>query len=585
MRTNFFGTVTIALLFFCFSCQKNTLIDIFPVKVGDRWGYVNTKGKYIQNPLFDEADFFSCGVARFVQDGRVGYINEKGKIVIPPLNLRGTTFSEDKAFVVKEEGIILCIDKAGKVLFSLNNVSWVSNYHEGFAKITIPSGEMGYINSTGQIVLEPKYKLAGNFSEGLAYVILNKQSGYINKQGDFIILTRPDFAYEFHDNMVVNNQNGARYGFLDQKGNVTIPYQFDVASEFKEGFACVRNGLYGYIDKNGDYIINPQFDKANSFSNGMALVRSKGKYGYIDTKGNQAISFQFENGCDFIGDYAFVQDSSGKYGLIRKDGSYSISPQFSLVKKSGEVVDCIGAQSDNPNIYVSNTPENEKRSIHNIDILVELEEDGGGWITQQWDVSTSSREHEYYIPLSNLGTMFVSHFSLSEDGRVFQNLEFDWDINLQSGQKKEKCGVVRKNDGVELCWGTGDGGRHLWKIRYHLSGIVNSFDEADAIHMQFINKGLKPAAKHARLTIVPSFNCPTWTYDNTRVWGFGCYGEIHVIDGKVVLETSLPMTSDNSMIALVKFNKGLFTPTNIRDGSFQELLSQALYGSSYAADL
>jgi len=51
------------------------------VKVNNaKYGYINTKGEMIINPIFDEADSFHNGYARIVYQGRDGIINTEGKI-------------------------------------------------------------------------------------------------------------------------------------------------------------------------------------------------------------------------------------------------------------------------------------------------------------------------------------------------------------------------------------------------------------------------------------------------------------------------------------------------------------------------
>ena len=53
---------------------------LFEVKVGDKWGYIDSSGKLVINPQFDEARGFSEGLARINQGGKWGYIDTSGKI-------------------------------------------------------------------------------------------------------------------------------------------------------------------------------------------------------------------------------------------------------------------------------------------------------------------------------------------------------------------------------------------------------------------------------------------------------------------------------------------------------------------------
>ena len=224
------------------------------------------------------------------------------------------------------------------------------------------------------------------------------------------------------------------------------------------------------------------------------------------------------------------------------------------------------------------------RTIRDVDIRVELNQDGSAWITQRWDAEAGGSGTEFYIPVGNLGPMTIGQLQVSEDGVPYESLGSHWDVDRDRSYKKGKCGIVPKRNGVELCWGLGETGDHLWEARFFVTGLVQAYDDADGFNFQFVNKGMKPAPKHARVTIVPAFDCPSWNYDNTRVWAFGFYGEINVTDGAVVAETSTSMSYDSSLIALVKFEKGIFSPTVYKGGSFQDFLDEALEGSSYGED-
>ena len=224
------------------------------------------------------------------------------------------------------------------------------------------------------------------------------------------------------------------------------------------------------------------------------------------------------------------------------------------------------------------------RTIRNVDTRVELNPDGSARVTQVWDAEAGNSGTEFYIPVENLGPMTISDLQVSENGVAYESLGDKWDVDRNRDFKTRKCGIVRKSHGVELCWGLGEKGNHVWTIRYNLTGLVQAYEDADGFNYMFVNRGMDPAPEHVRVTIVPAFDCPEWTYDNTRVWGFGFYGDINVVDGAVVAESSESMDSGCSVITLVRFEKGLFQPAVVREGSFQDLLDRALDGSSYGDD-
>ena len=220
------------------------------------------------------------------------------------------------------------------------------------------------------------------------------------------------------------------------------------------------------------------------------------------------------------------------------------------------------------------------QAIRDLDIRVVLQKDGSARITQVWDVNVN-KGTEWYVPISNLGKMSITDFSVSENGLAFYNEGRRWDVDRSLSEKAGRCGIVEKRDGVELCWGQGSLGDHVWTAEFTAHGLVQSFSDADGFNFQFVNPGYTAAPQHVKVTIVNNTGGPEWTYDNTRVWGFGSYGDINVTDGQIVYESLEPYSYNSSCIALVRFEKGLFEPTVSRDMSFDKLKEKAMEGSSY----
>ena len=61
-------------------------------------------------------------------------------------------------------------------------------------------------------------------------------------------------------------------------GRITIPCQFEYASDFHEGLALYKeNGLSGYINKQGEVVIQAKYQKADPiFRNGIVKVELDG---------------------------------------------------------------------------------------------------------------------------------------------------------------------------------------------------------------------------------------------------------------------------------------------------------------------
>lgn len=139
---------------------------------------------------------------------------------------------------------------------------------DGLARVVVRNSKderlQGFIDKTGNMVIEPRFFLGGDFSEGLANV----------SEGDM---------------------DNALWGYIDKTGAWVIKPQFQGllgANPFSEGLAAVKkDGKFGYIDKSGKWIIEPQFDYAHDFARGLAKVDVRDPVtgetheGYIDKTG------------------------------------------------------------------------------------------------------------------------------------------------------------------------------------------------------------------------------------------------------------------------------------------------------------
>ena len=219
-------------------------------------------------------------------------------------------------------------------------------------------------------------------------------------------------------------------------------------------------------------------------------------------------------------------------------------------------------------------------AIHDIDINVCLYPDGSAVIREMWDVTVDGIT-EWYLNRENLDGMEISNFAVWADGEELFN-EGEWDVDRSRQQKAGKCGIVHKRNGVELCWGVGEYGRHKYEARYTMSNVVRAMDDYDCLHMQFISPGLSQNPQHARVTIEARDG--SISSENSRIWGFGFTGHSAMEGGKGILETEEELSYYSSVIALMRFDKGMFSPTLNDGGSFEDVLTMAMEGADFGAE-
>ncbi len=134
------------------------------------WGYINRQGEFIIKPQFDSACGFYEKLAEIESGYKVGFINKKGEMVIKPF-LDSTGFFKDGVSIgeVNKKFVIITLD--GDIIFLNNGIDFIDDFSDGLAAIYI-NHKIGYANKKGEIVIEPQFYDANEFSEGLACVRL-----------------------------------------------------------------------------------------------------------------------------------------------------------------------------------------------------------------------------------------------------------------------------------------------------------------------------------------------------------------------------------------------------------------------------
>ncbi len=219
--------------------------------------------------------------------------------------------------------------------------------------------------------------------------------------------------------------------------------------------------------------------------------------------------------------------------------------------------------------------------LNDLFIRVVLNDAGHARVVEIRDCSIGSNGTEGYIKQYNLHGIQVGELAVSDEtGAVYENTT-PWNVDLSRTLKTARCGIYKSRDGLELCWGLGNGGHRVYNIHYTLSGLVNSFDDYDGFNFKFYEPSAGAYAKHARL-VIEAEHTPL-SPENARVWAFRYHGTVNFVDGKIVADTEVPFGNDREGLVIVaQFDKGVFHPVSERGGSFvNKVKKPAFKGSNY----
>ena len=352
------------------SISYNVETDLIPVSKDGKWLYIDHNGDVAIQPQFSEASFFIGGLARVRDEsGLYGFINKKGEYVIDPVYSHALHFTDGVAWVMKPDGWLpTLIDRKGSVLLTKNDVQAVYAFSDGLALFSNGEGNYGYMDKSGNVVIEPQYRYAKPFKNGRAAVAAPYYFScqIIDKTGKLV-------GENVFDNISLSNNGfgvvelaGNKWGIVDRYGNYVIYPQdkFRIICADCDLFIIEQDDKYGWCDNTGKIIITPQFTEIDYFNGtDMAPVYIKTEaecgWGYIDRSGKIIIKPQFNSALSFMGNIAPVEDSSRLFGFIDRTGKWAIKPQYESIGYYYEILffePCIWHSQDDiphpPGAYV-----------------------------------------------------------------------------------------------------------------------------------------------------------------------------------------------------------------------------------------
>lgn len=229
---------------------------------------INTKGKTVFTlEGASRAYMFKEDLAAFEMhnengDALYGVVNKKGKVILEPQSYKLEKFSEGKAIIKDDNYKYGYMDKKGNVVINCQ-FDEVFDFKNGVACVKF-GDNWGIINDKGTYTINPRFDNLHPDNKDKFICVENHKVGWIDKEGNYLINPQFDRSYFFFSNKLAPVYNNGKWGYVNEKGLVEIPYQFDEAMPFINEYGIVKlNDQYGLIDKKGKYISNPQYKSLN----------------------------------------------------------------------------------------------------------------------------------------------------------------------------------------------------------------------------------------------------------------------------------------------------------------------------------
>lgn len=183
----------------------------------------------------------------------------------------------------------------------------------------IDKNKYGFKDTSGNVIIALQFDEAGDFSEGLAPVIKGNLHGFIDTSGTWKFKTKSElikecselsgecYLFGFVNNRAPVRDKNGRIGYIDREGKVRIPFKYEWAGPFCDGFGIVRRDTsYAYVDTAGKEMVFGKYTSLAPFAEGRGMVVRDGKTGYISRSGKLVIPCIYESASLFSEGIAFV---------------------------------------------------------------------------------------------------------------------------------------------------------------------------------------------------------------------------------------------------------------------------------------
>jgi len=303
--------------------------EYFLANSNDHYWLIDESGQQITPDHYQRIEALEGELAMFKTHNKWGLMNKHGKTKIP---------AQYDSLVIDGD-MIMAKNKAYWSLYDTFNVKKTATRYEAIGK---RSGRLfpvrkndhwGFVNRSGDEVIHCVYDQVGQFVGDYVWVSFHKESGIINKKGEWVVLpTSADSMQILNDNYYISYVNGLKklYQF-----NGNIIYFTENAIEINDGYLLeyLSDGGIWKIDFSGRIVgeaRDESYEEVRAPSEGLYAIKKDGRYGFIDTENRLRIANRYEGVGDFHEGLAAFK-LLGKWGFLNKKEEIVIQPSFTHV--------------------------------------------------------------------------------------------------------------------------------------------------------------------------------------------------------------------------------------------------------------
>ncbi|MEM6285911.1 MAG: WG repeat-containing protein [Bacteroidota bacterium] len=114
---------------------------------------------------------------------------------------------------------------------------------DALQRFQAPSGDWGFMDASGRVVIAPAFEDVAPFSEGRAVFRDGDRYGYLDPTGAVVVeayYTQAESFSEGRGRVAVGHRGGRRYGFVDPAGVEVVATDLPMAIPYGDGKAVAR---------------------------------------------------------------------------------------------------------------------------------------------------------------------------------------------------------------------------------------------------------------------------------------------------------------------------------------------------------
>ncbi|MBK8338630.1 MAG: WG repeat-containing protein [Flavobacteriales bacterium] len=257
-------------------------------------GFINTKGERLKTEVSDfeligglfqtDVQGFACGLAPVKVSEKWGFMNTEGKLTVPAKYDKVDAFDGCHTVVeIAKKKYILSSDGKESPLADANVVD-VKSFVDGLAPFVTADKKHGFMDGDQKVVIPAQFMGVGYFSDGLAWAKdAGKKVGFIDKSGKWVIEPKFDAATDFDPvSGMARVKSGDATFYVDKAGKEMRVSDATGMEAFRDGLAEGKRGdLIGFFDKTGTWVIEPKYQGARKFKNGHCAVKQGELWGIL----------------------------------------------------------------------------------------------------------------------------------------------------------------------------------------------------------------------------------------------------------------------------------------------------------------